>query len=377
MKIFYITQVGIPSTAAQSVGAMCLCDAYANLGHETILITKNKFWERPPKGYNGDIYDFYGVSHKVKVVKLLVPPRQTSWFQRRALNCLKGGNSFISTRSIKLAAIAVTSKHHVLLDRHTVITDEDAENLKQWIDSVHFIGMVVITESLRQHYIEKIPALSNKIVVAPNGVRYPAYAAARSKEVVTNSGFVAGYLGSFYQGKGAEIVIELAKLCPDVSFNIYGGSEGKLKSSFNIGQLPGNLTVGGFVPQADVPQIMASFDIALLPNQEKVIVANGKEDMGNWTSPIKLFEYMASGCAIIASDLPVIREILVDQSNALLVPPANYDAWRDAIKLLQSEPAIRKRLGKQAQKEAKEKYSWQAKAERIIKGLEIEAKILK
>lgn len=375
MKIFYITQVAIPSTAAESVGTMCLCEAFGDLAYETTLITRNTFWKRPPDGYNGNIWDFYGVTENFKVQKIFGLPRAASLpiletiFEHIAIRYVGKKDNIIYTRSASMAKLAVAHNYRVILELHTAVTDRNENILKQFIWSPCFLGLVVITVALRRYYTEKIPSLADKIVVAPDAVRYRAYAEASSaqgeKANRSQDEFVAGYVGSFYRGKGVEMIIKLAELCPDVSFKIYGGTRDKIRSFFGVNELPANLDILDFVPQSRVPRCMASFDMALLPNQEEIMLCGGQE-IGKWTSPIKMFEYMASGCAIVASDLPVLREVLRDKHNALLVPPADYKAWKNAIRLLKSDPNLRRRLGSQAQKEAQQKYSWQTRAERIV-----------
>lgn len=380
MKIFYISQCSFPSTAAQSVYDMCVSEVFANRGYDTTLIIKNKFWERAPNGYRGNMWDFYGVKCNFKIRKIIGLPRFTSWFQHKAMKHVDKNDSLVFTQSVSTAVVALDCGHYVLLDRHGLMPVNQEEMLRERVELSRFLGISVVTKTLRKDYTEKISALANKIVAVPNGVRNSGYInaalAEEARESERKAMFVAGYVGSFHQGKGIEVILKLAQLCQSISFRIYGGTSDEIRFRFGIDQLPDNLDVRGRVPQSHVPQCMASFNVALLPNQKQVFVPAGT-DIGNWTSPMKMFEYMASGRAIIASDLPVLREVLKDGHNALLVPPTDYDAWRDAIKLLRSDPGLRKQLGKQAQKDAREKYSWEARVERIFRELDIEGKLLK
>jgi glycosyltransferase involved in cell wall biosynthesis len=83
-------------------------------------------------------------------------------------------------------------------------------------------------------------------------------------------------------------------------------------------------------------------------------------------SPLKIFEYMAAGKAIIASDLPTLREVLRDRDNALLVPPDDLDAWTRAVCELAADAAERQRLGARALSDFAGQHSWQARAHRIM-----------
>ena len=73
-----------------------------------------------------------------------------------------------------------------------------------------------------------------------------------------------------------------------------------------------------------------------MPYQRNVSIGIKGSNTADWMSPLKLFEYMSSGVPIISSDLPVLREILEDRRNALLVPPKNFDSWDEALKIIRS-----------------------------------------
>ena len=102
--------------------------------------------------------------------------------------------------------------------------------------------------------------------------------------------------------------------------------------------------------------------------QQSVIVADGT-DIARWTSPMKLFEYMAAGLPIVASDFPVIREVLCDGENALLVDPADINAWCSRLNLLVENTEHAAKLGLQAKLDLEEKYTWAARAEQVLAGL--------
>ena len=74
-------------------------------------------------------------------------------------------------------------------------------------------------------------------------------------------------------------------------------------------------------------------------------------DVAPWMSPLKIFEAMANGRPILASDLPAVREVLRDGHNALLAPPDDLDAWVDRIRVLQSDPSIGEELAARARQD--------------------------
>jgi glycosyltransferase involved in cell wall biosynthesis len=111
----------------------------------------------------------------------------------------------------------------------------------------------------------------------------------------------------------------------------------------------------GLAPHEAVPSLVAGFDIALQPRA----VA--------YASPLKIFDYMAAGRAIVAPDQPNIREILTDGETALLFDPARPDAvWQAALRLA-GDATLRTRLGAAARSEIeRRRYTWAGNAARLI-----------
>ncbi|MEN8173739.1 MAG: glycosyltransferase, partial [Chloroflexota bacterium] len=127
-----------------------------------------------------------------------------------------------------------------------------------------------------------------------------------------------------------------------------------------------NVIVAGFIPNAELPLYQAASEILLMPYQHRVGASSGG-DIARYLSPMKLFEYLACGRAIISSDLPVLREVL-NASNALLLPANDIDAWINALLDLQENPDRREKLAQQAHFDAQQ-YSWQSRAEKIMEPL--------
>jgi glycosyltransferase involved in cell wall biosynthesis len=124
--------------------------------------------------------------------------------------------------------------------------------------------------------------------------------------------------------------------------------------------------VTGFVPNAELPLYQAACDALLLPYQRRVAASSGG-DIAAYLSPMKLFEYLACGRAILASDLPVLGEVL-NPANALILPGEDAQAWAQALLDLRADPVRRQALGEQARRDASA-YTWERRAAGILDGI--------
>ncbi|MHB0684509.1 glycosyltransferase, partial [Roseomonas mucosa] len=171
--------------------------------------------------------------------------------------------------------------------------------------------------------------------------------------------------GHLYPGKGMEMVAALAEALPGCDLHVVGGTERDLAIWRQRCAGQANLHLHGHVPHARVPACLARFDLLLAPPSPSVASAAGRE-IGRWMSPLKLFEYMAAGKPILASDIPALREILADGGTALLLPPGDVAAWAAAARALLADPARAAALGARARAVLLETYTWDARAARIL-----------
>jgi glycosyltransferase involved in cell wall biosynthesis len=224
-----------------------------------------------------------------------------------------------------------------------------------------------VTRSLKDAYVARGGFRDEQVLVAPNGAPPPRPVEREATRPWPGraGALQVGYAGQLYPGKGMEIVAALAPRMPEVEFHVLGGMEGDLSRWKRVAAAP-NLHWHGFVPQRDLSASLARLDVALLPVQRH---AQGYDrgrpiDIAQHTSPIKLFDYLAHGRAVIASDLPVLREVL-DEEVARLAPPDDADAWIAALREL-ADPARREALARAGHRRWEERYTLEARARRIV-----------
>jgi len=177
-----------------------------------------------------------------------------------------------------------------------------------------------------------------------------------------------GYTGHLYPGKGMEIIAMLASRVPSMDFHVIGGSDEDIAYWKESTKAP-NLYFHGFVPHGSLAYYYKHLDIMIAPYQRRVAPAGKRGDIAAWMSPLKLFEYMSARKAIVCSDLPVLREILLDRETALLVTPDNAEAWEQALTLLRDKPGLRETLAARAYTKFLESHTWRKRAEIVLSGI--------
>jgi glycosyltransferase involved in cell wall biosynthesis len=170
------------------------------------------------------------------------------------------------------------------------------------------------------------------------------------------------YAGHLYPWKGAGVVLAALAALPGVRGLIVGGHPGESDLESNKREaarlsIADRVRFTGAVPPAEVAGLIAEADVLVLPNTSTHLSAR-------YTSPLKLFEYLAAGKPIVASDLPSIREVLEDGRNALLTPPGDPAALAAALARVLADPVLAGRLARQAFDDATG-YTWARRAERL------------
>jgi glycosyltransferase involved in cell wall biosynthesis len=225
---------------------------------------------------------------------------------------------------------------------------------------------VVISEALKQEYVRQSGASEALVTVVPDAADDPAELS--PEPLGTADRLQVSYVGNVYPGKGVETVLALAATCPWADFHVGGGEADQLQPLKAQGDRLQNLWFHGYVPHGRTDRFRLGCDVLLAPYHRRVGTHGGGE-ASKWMSPLKLFEYMAAGRAIVMSDLPVLREVVRDGVHALLCEPENTAAWAAALRQLADDPQLRTRLGREARLEFLRKYTWTARARAALDGL--------
>ena len=342
---------------------MKMCAALAEQGYQVTLLNPDHPEAEP---IEGTPFDFYGVPTSFAIQYLPYYRHRLGWV-RSAISAARYAqgqqHGLIYGRDINALAAMAVAGLSVGIELHGPAYAQKAIKrplYRRFFHSDKCVLIVAISEALRQILINQgLPP--QKIVVAHDGAdRQPApqYRPPSAKLRI-------GYVGHLYRGRGVDVIFEMAEALPEHEFVIIGGRSDDI--AYWKGRLPksGNIELKGFVPPAATVALRAACDVLLAPYQEDLEIYGSKTNTSAYMSPLKIFEYMSAGRAIVVSDLPVLREVM-NEHNALLVPSDDPQAWIGAVKRLADNPDLAQRLGRQAYRDFDQRYSWQQRAGELM-----------
>ncbi len=374
MRIACIATSRIPSLTANSIQVMKVCQAMSELGHEVQLWTAG----RAPIGGWQALSSHYGLRRGFPIVWLggFPPARRYDVCLRAVLAALRWRADVYYAWPLPAAAAASTLGVPTVLEVH----DRPAGHFGPWLLRRFLRGRgarrLLPTTTGLQDWLAEAYRLALRppfCLVSPNGVDLERYEGLPSPSAARRSlglaeGFTAGYTGHLYAGRGIALILDLAGRNPDMRFVLAGGDPAAVeawRAQARGAQLQ-NVVFLGFVPNERLPLVQAACDVLLMPYERRIAVSGGG-DTSQTASPMKVFEYLAAGRAILSSDLPVLREQLSDE-NAVLLPADDAGAWEAALRSLREDPARRERLATRAARAARD-HSWSARAQRALEGL--------
>lgn len=385
MKILYIANARLPTEKAHGLQIIKMCEALAHGGAEVELVVPFRMQTAQMRRVK-DVWNYYGVEPCFKLCRLpsldllwtirwmpiqyvLFYIQALTFFSCALVYCLWQSGDVIYTRDwmfvLLWSPVRRLRGHMLVLEEHTF---PHRGGWGAWLHlwaSRHTDRLVVITHRLRERYVAAgIPA--ERVLVAPDGVDVAQFeppmdrTEARKQLGLPLEAKIVSYTGHLFEWKGIYVLVDAALHLPDVLFLIVGGMAGDQERlrAYIAGQSIENVRLIGHIPPVEVPTFLFAADVLVLPNP-------GREPISReYTSPLKLFEYMASGTPIVATDLPSVREILCDGKNAVLVSPAEPQALADGIERGLSNVELATRIGRRAREDVA-RYTWTERARRI------------
>lgn len=366
-RLIYVTSASLPARKASAVQVLQMCAAFAAAGALVKLVTRRA-------GPAVDVFDYYGLTqtfawHTRPIMRL---PRSGDIFQAQAALSEPGRDWICYARGQDLTApaVALLRGARALVEAHGRPATARQRLMLTWIARHPRGRLIVISEPLQTIYRRDYGLES---AVAPDAVDLARFEPALSPEAARVAlGLEPGpwvvYVGGLYEGRGLDQLFEAVAALPVKLLVVGGRDEAEVSAWRERARSRGAASVRfeGYQPPSRVPLYLFAGDVLAMPYGLRTLTASG-EDTTAWMSPLKLYEYLAAGRPIVASDLPALRPTLVPESNALLAQPDDSASLRAAIQRLLADPALAGRLARAARQTAAG-HSWEARA-RMILGL--------
>jgi glycosyltransferase involved in cell wall biosynthesis len=383
MRVLYFADIRFPLERANGIQTMETCAALAERGHDVRLIVRPDTHRpaRDPLAY----YDLPGAPRLTIEHVPAIGPRgmRRALYLARAVGRVTGKRraDVAFTRDLGVAAAllrlprrlrppvvyeshgfspTVRAARPVLLGTGGPVGELTLDRLWRCERRVWRAadGYVTITATLGREMAERFGDRPD-VAIVPDGVRLDP--ARRWVSRPAGAPATVGYAGHLYPWKGADVLLEALATLPATRGLIVGGhpAERDLDRTRALAVRLGisdRVEFTGLVAPGQVRVRLSETDVLVVPNPASAISA--------YTSPLKVFEYMAAGRPIIAADLPALREVLRNGENALLVEPGSAAALAGGIRRLLDDRATAERLARRAFADVVD-YGWNSRAARL------------
>ncbi|MCB9897160.1 MAG: glycosyltransferase family 4 protein [Planctomycetes bacterium] len=384
MRLDLVVNIRFPGTRANGIQVAAMAEALADTGLAVDVVVPRRLPRQ-----DLDPYAHYGVRRIFAVQRIanidlidLVPPR----LQRVPflLQSLTFGLRALARAAVERDAGILVRDHYTLELLVRGLREPDVRRLASEVHDLPDPGprrarvaralaklpaVVTISDALKSDLVDEgVPA--DSILVARDGVhlrrfeRLPSKQEARRHLDLEASAPLVVYAGQLYPWKGVDTLVEAVGGLPGVRLLVVGGDRRNLSriEALVARHAPGRVTLSGPVPHERVPFYLAAGDVVVLPN-------SGREEISaRYTSPLKLFEAMATGRPLLATDLPSLREVLEHGRDSHLVPPDDPAAMAAGLRALLDDPERAERLAATAREEV-EAYDWLARGRQVARFL--------
>lgn len=385
-KLIYIANLRLPTEKAYGIQIAQMCKAIASLGVGVTLIfpyRKNLFVKE-------NIYSYYSVKNNFTTKRLWAPDfyfagklDKISFYIKNFISAVFLSFSvlfqradFVYSRDELPLFLLSFFRKNLIYEAHRF---SKSKKLFYWRFKNKNFKIIVITKHLKDEFI-KIGFDPRSVLVAHDGVDFDQFNITQNKSDCRNrlnlpkDKKIVGYVGQLRtmgMEKGINILIEAYMALKNDFINlvvvIVGGNREDLLIYKNIAKQKKlseeEILFIGRKNHREIPYYLKAFDVLVMP------FPNTKH-YAFYMSPLKLFEYMSSKKPIVASDLPSLREVL-DERNAVLVEPDNYEAFAEGIAEIINQPKLAEELAENAVQKVKN-FTWDKRAHKIIDFLGIE-----
>jgi glycosyltransferase involved in cell wall biosynthesis len=378
-RLHYISPSLLPSRSANSVHVIHQCNGLAQTGANITLYAKRAqpysfdLTSQLQQNYgvdtsNWQLITFHSEISQADTLRIaLIAVRPIL----RAPRC-----EIVLSRNLHAAWLLASVRRPMLFETHQ-LEYGIRKSMQRWIMTRPWVRTILISDCLvdclEEHHSIKLHEPLVLHDAAPAGIvrLLPKYRREGLAELLNipirdlaRWNGVCGYFGQLYSGRGIEIIEAMAIARPSCLFLVVGGNDSDvIARRINA---PQNLKFMGHVSHQLTQSLQRAVDILLMPYQRSVSIGIRGHDTARWMSPMKMFEYLAAGVPIISSDLPVLREILINEENCILVSPTDVSSWTDALDRIIRNTEFAEYIGSNAHFQYQREHTWNSRAEKII-----------
>ena len=333
-KIYYITYSSIPSTLPSSLQIIKTCESLVRNNYNVTLVkpgTGNKKYS---------IKNYYGLKQNVSIKEFSSIKKfpQGIQFYIYSFYCLiyilKQKNPLVITRNYFVSYLLTLFKKKVIVEIHndTLIEGRITKFILKYFNffnNKNLVKIVAISQSVKSLFIKKYNILSKKIIVLHSGSSIKINI---KPKLLNKKRFKIGYFGSLSSSKGIDTLIKLSRMDQKNDYYIYGGDRTQVRE-LKKRNINNNLFININIPYKKIAQEMMKMDILTLPYKKTIRSSGEVDDISQYTSPLKLFDYLAVGKTIITSDLKVLREVISIKNAYFIKNFQNLYEWKKTIDL--------------------------------------------
>ncbi len=359
--LIYVTETSLPTKSANIINSLKFCDSLSNYYDVKFFVPNNSL-------DNIQIEKIYNLKNKIEFINLT--KKDINNFRSRIFFCLKVflkiifekkpkiilGRSIISSLFLTFFNIKNTLElHHKPQSFSKIFFD-----LILLLPQKKKLNLILINKSL----IIELKLSNMNCIVLDDGADCLNYTSNRNIKTRVKRCI---YVGSFYKGKGIEIIDKLSKMMPKVQFHLYGDIKTlnyKINYCFNK-----NIKFFNYVTYNKIQNILKNYELALMPFQDKINARSQNLEISNYISPLKMFDYLSAGKILIATNLKAYKHILKNNTNSFLLSNKDISLWMKLIYKILKKPENFTRIKINAFNTAK-KYSWDKRAKSFFNFIE-------
>jgi len=364
MRIAYLFNSSTPSPNPGSIQVVNTCGAIAELSHSIKLIVPNT-------GLKVSLSKFYGIKKPPELVKLKYFtkfPLGISYYLFSIYSvfwAIFNETELYITRNFFTLFVLNLLKRKVIIEVHHDLKSEGrivnilCKHLNI-LNKKNIVKIIAITKSVKRYLINNFDLDLNKIEIIPSASSLKL----KFSKIKKKKKYNIGFFGSLDKSKGSNFIISLSQKDKTNNYFIYGGKPYEVKKLKK--NIPKNLKIYPSVPYSKIKSHLSKMDILLMPsNTKKLRSLGGIGNIAKFTSPLKLFDYLASGKLIITSNLKVFQEILTDKKNCIIINKLDVNNWEKRIKQVKNQLFKINNIKKNAYILSKN-YTYKIRAKKIL-----------